>query len=175
MQLFKLDINKIDMEDSVKERLREFLKCQKIKATDFCIAIGVSSGFIAGMRESIQPDKLKSIAMNYPELNISWLMTGLGDMLNSQINVGDVKNIKGDISGNVATSGGQVINIPNFNGQKIIEPSGKMELCGDAQSEIEKLEIEKKALQQRIADLEKMLDMKDKLILMLENNFKNCE
>ena len=102
-------------------------------------------------------------------LNISldWLIAGKGEMLKSQINVGNIKNVKGNISGNVMSAGGNVISIPNFGGEKIIKENGEVELCSSAQSTIEKLEIEKKALQQRIADLEKMIDMKDKLILML--------
>ena len=68
------------MEDSVKERLKLFLRNYNIKAVDFCRSIGVSSGFISGMRESIQPDKLKSIAINYPCLDIGWLLTGIGEM-----------------------------------------------------------------------------------------------
>lgn len=71
------------MENSVKERLKLFLKKSNIKAIDFCRSIDVSSGFISGMRESIQPDKLKSIAINYPILDIGWLMTGEGSMLKS--------------------------------------------------------------------------------------------
>lgn len=74
------------METSVKERLRYFLKINNIKAVDFCRSIGVSLGFISGMRESIQPDKLKSIAIKYPNLNISWLMTGIGEMGNNMEN-----------------------------------------------------------------------------------------
>lgn len=68
------------MEDSVKERLKMYLKSNNVKAVDFCKSIGVSSGFISGMRESIQPDKLKSIAINYPLLDIGWLLTGIGEM-----------------------------------------------------------------------------------------------
>jgi hypothetical protein len=68
------------MEDTVKERLKLFLKESEIKGIDFCRTIKVSSGFISGMRESIQPDKLKSIAINYPSLNITWLLTGVGEM-----------------------------------------------------------------------------------------------
>ena len=68
------------MEDSVKERLKLFLRSYNIKAVVFCRSIGVSSGFISGMRESIQPDKLKSIAINYPCLDIGWLLTGIGEM-----------------------------------------------------------------------------------------------
>ena len=68
------------MEDSVKERLKLFLRNYNIKAVDFCRSIGVSSGFISGMRESIQPDKLKSFAINYPCLDIGWLLTVIGEM-----------------------------------------------------------------------------------------------
>lgn len=81
------------MEDSVKERLKSFLKESNIKAVEFCEAIGVSQGYIAGMRESIQPDKLKSIATKYPQLDIVWLLTGNGKMLKNstqlEIGVGD--------------------------------------------------------------------------------------
>lgn len=69
------------MENTVKERLKHYLKYSKIKGGDFCDSIGVSSGFISAMRESIQPDKLKSIAINYPDLSIEWLLIGIGDML----------------------------------------------------------------------------------------------
>lgn len=70
------------MEDSVKERLRKFLNEEKIPSSEFCNTIGVSQGYITSMRESLQPDKLKSIAINYPLLNIGWLMTGFGNMKN---------------------------------------------------------------------------------------------
>lgn len=72
------------MEDSVKERLKTFLKKENIKGVDFCMSIGVSNGFISGMRKSIQPDKLKSIAIKYPNLNINWLMTGEGEMIRNK-------------------------------------------------------------------------------------------
>ncbi|MCM1031613.1 MAG: hypothetical protein NC410_09285 [Oscillibacter sp.] len=157
------------MEDSVKERLRYFLKARKIKAIDFCVKIGVSSGFISGMRESIQPDKLKSIAINYPELDISWLMTGVGDMMKSNNqNIGNISN--SDISGSIMNASGNVVNIPNFGGEKIIKENGEIELHGSAQSAIEKLEVEKSVLQKRIADLENMINMKDEIISLLKEN-----
>jgi hypothetical protein len=33
------------------------------------------------MRKSIQPDKVESIALNFPDLNVGWLLTGEGLML----------------------------------------------------------------------------------------------
>lgn len=73
------------MEKSVKERLKFYLLKNNIKQTEFCRTINVSSGFISGMRESIQPDKLKSIAINYPELDIKWLLTGVTEKVQSHI------------------------------------------------------------------------------------------
>lgn len=73
------------MKISVKERLKLFLKKEGIKDVDFCRIIGVSTGFISGMRVSIQPDKLKSIAINFPGLDIGWLLTGEGSMLKNEI------------------------------------------------------------------------------------------
>lgn len=33
------------------------------------------------MRKSIQPEKLYTIAVNYPDLDIGWLVTGVGSMI----------------------------------------------------------------------------------------------
>ena len=74
---------------TVKERIRLFVKSQKISNTEFCQKIGVSNAFISSMRVSLQPDKIDSIALNYPQLNTTWLLTGEGPMLkenNSPIN-----------------------------------------------------------------------------------------
>jgi hypothetical protein len=78
-------LNNIYMENVVKHRLKAYLEKNEIKDSDFCRTICVSQGYISGMRKSIQPDKLKSIAINYPSLNIGWLLTGEGDMLNIHI------------------------------------------------------------------------------------------
>lgn len=66
---------------SVKERLLEYLKYKKISAREFSATIGVSSTYVSSMRVSIQPDKVNSIAKQYPDLNTGWLLTGEGVML----------------------------------------------------------------------------------------------
>ena len=82
---------------SVKERLEEYIKYKGIKNSDFCREINVSGAFISSMRVSIQPDKLKSIALKFTDLNTEWLLTGEGDMLKSAVNQNNVKgdNIQG--------------------------------------------------------------------------------
>lgn len=69
------------METTVKERITFYVKSLKISKSEFYRVIGVSETYIGSIRESIQPDKLKRIAVNYPELNIGWLITGEGEML----------------------------------------------------------------------------------------------
>lgn len=65
----------------VKDRLLKFIEYKGLTQSDFGKSIGVSAAFISSMRKSIQPDKIKSIALTYPELDIKWLMTGLGEMI----------------------------------------------------------------------------------------------
>ena len=69
------------METTVKERLMKYMYKKDIKSNYFCSKIGVSAAFISSMRKSIQPDKLHSIAVNFPDLSIEWLLTGEGNML----------------------------------------------------------------------------------------------
>ena len=66
---------------TVKERLIRFLKYKNISQKDFANKVGVSSGYVNAIRESIQPKTLNKIAMQFPDLNKGWLMTGDGEMI----------------------------------------------------------------------------------------------
>lgn len=67
---------------TVKERLKKYIEHKEISISSFCRAIGVSNAYVSSMNKSIQPDKIESIALSFPDLNTGWLMTGEGDMLN---------------------------------------------------------------------------------------------
>ena len=69
------------MESTVKQRLIEYLDFKNISKSEFGRRIGVSAAFVGSMRKSIQPDKIKSIAVEFPDLNTGWLLTGEGEML----------------------------------------------------------------------------------------------
>lgn len=69
------------MSETVKDRLAAYLAAKKVNKSEFGRRIGVSSSYISSMRKSIQPDKAASIAREFPDLNMSWLMTGDGPML----------------------------------------------------------------------------------------------
>ena len=81
LHYFRIILNKKGMENTVKERLIKYLYKKDIKSNYFCSKIGVSAAFISSMRKSIQQDKLHSIAVNFPDLSIEWLLTGEGNML----------------------------------------------------------------------------------------------
>lgn len=70
------------METNVKDRLMLFIKSQGVSVNKFEKMCGFSTGYVANMRKSLQPDKLMSIVQNFPLLNTGWLMTGEGQMLN---------------------------------------------------------------------------------------------
>lgn len=69
------------MESTVKQRLREFIKYIGISERAFLRHCGLSQSYISTMRVSIQPDKVSKIAIQYPDLNTGWLLTGEGKML----------------------------------------------------------------------------------------------
>lgn len=80
------------MESTVKERLAEYIKYKGISVNRFEKTNGLSTGYVRNMRVSIQPDKLSSIAHNYPDLNTGWLMTGEGEMLKKETKVSESVN-----------------------------------------------------------------------------------
>lgn len=71
------------MEDTVKQRLICFLKYKHLSQAKFESKIGLSNGYVNNIRKSLQPDKLQRIAQSFPELNITWLLTGEEQMLNT--------------------------------------------------------------------------------------------
>lgn len=69
---------------SVKERLKTFIKSQKLSVSAFEISILASNGYVNSIRVAIGNDKLKIILEHYPNLNPEWLLTGAGNMLREQ-------------------------------------------------------------------------------------------
>lgn len=69
---------------TVKERIKYIAKIKERSVRAFETKVGFSNGYINSIRKSIQPDKIECIASNYPDINIGWLLTGEGPMLNSE-------------------------------------------------------------------------------------------
>lgn len=72
------------MESSVKQRLIEYLRYSKIGQNKFEKKAGISNGYIANLKSSPSPEKIKQILDAAPDLNRDWLLYGEGEMLKEE-------------------------------------------------------------------------------------------
>ena len=86
------------------------------------------------MRKSIDPEKLQSIAKNYPDLNTGWLMTGEGEMLK---NIHQTAN--GDGNMQVAGNGNTVTHTDTALTKALDENAELRKLVSKAQEQIDRL------------------------------------
>lgn len=68
---------------SVQERLLEFLKYKHISKLAFASSIGRSPSYVTNIVNTIGPESRKVIEIAYPDLNMTWLLEGQGEMLNA--------------------------------------------------------------------------------------------
>lgn len=66
---------------SVKERIKEFIEYKKISQRSFEQESGLSNGYVNNISNSISHKKIEGISKAFPELNISWLLLGEGEMI----------------------------------------------------------------------------------------------
>lgn len=87
------------MEETVKDRLISFIEYLGLSKNRFEEICGLSKRYVSNISVSIQPDKIKKISLNFPELNTGWLLTGEGDMLKEggrkKIPLYDIESIGG--------------------------------------------------------------------------------
>lgn len=77
---------------TVKERIKEFIIYKGLSVRSFENKCGLSYGYIANIRVSIQPEKVMSIAEQFPDLNTGWLLTGEGKMLKDEQSKAEINN-----------------------------------------------------------------------------------
>lgn len=108
----------------VRERLIEYIKYKRMSRRGFAISIGASGAFVNNISKGIGNEYVDSIKTKYPDLNMTWLLTGEGDMLN------EVKSQQTDINIipllPVSAQGGSlndfVLSVKNEDCEKIISP-----------------------------------------------------
>lgn len=71
----------LNMESSIKERLKLFLAKKGLSQKKFEVACGLSNGYVNNIVKTISVDTLQKIIGTFPELNKDWLLTGQGSML----------------------------------------------------------------------------------------------
>lgn len=68
----------------IKERFDAFIKYKSLSRRKFQDAIGVSNSYIQNISKGISYEVLNRISIQYPELDTNWLLTGVGEMLQSE-------------------------------------------------------------------------------------------
>jgi|AGTN01.1.fsa_nt_gi hypothetical protein len=67
------------------DRLKLFIKSRGLGQTKFEELVGFSRGYISKVKTSIGADKLSNIVEVFPDLNLDWLITGKGEMIDPSI------------------------------------------------------------------------------------------
>lgn len=70
------------MENSLKSRLLEFIASRRISVRRFEMECGFPNSYVSNLKSNITSKRLDAIVARYPELNVTWLVTGQGAMLN---------------------------------------------------------------------------------------------
>ncbi|MEN1783997.1 MAG: hypothetical protein AAGF77_02565 [Bacteroidota bacterium] len=69
------------------DRIMQFIEHSGLSARKFDMSIGAGNGYTLRMKKnnaSVGSDVIETIIRTYPQLNLVWLMTGEGEMLNPQ-------------------------------------------------------------------------------------------
>ena len=70
------------MDSTVKQRLIHFIEYKGLSKNKFEELCGLSKRYVSNISVSIQPDKAKKISLMFPELNMGWVLSGEGKMIN---------------------------------------------------------------------------------------------
>lgn len=71
------------MENKLRERVRQYCQHMNIRVAQFEKRAGLSNGYFNQVSKKPSEAKLASIASAHPTLNIDWLCTGRGEMINA--------------------------------------------------------------------------------------------
>lgn len=66
----------------MKERILQLIEFLGITVQQFELNVGLSNGAVSKMGDNTRRSTLDRISLKYPNVNISWILTGEGDMLN---------------------------------------------------------------------------------------------
>lgn len=163
--------------DTVKDRLLFLIEKEGLNPNKFYIRSGLSNGYIDKVGDKINKSTREKIEKAFPHWNIYWILTGEGEMLNSNYNNGDQAfvgisgvNIGRDNTGRISFSR-QSDNREDANLLKEDSPIYKSK-----QLELDSLKSKNKMLQKEIEFkekeiefLKKSLEEKERLIQVLMN------
>lgn len=162
---------------TTKDRLITFLAFLNISQGKFEKGVGLSTGFVNNVGDSIRKSSLDKISSVYPELNTAWLLTGVGNMINENKNIIGKDNYgvqgSGDNKSSYTNVGNTVsVTMPESGTQKIIKPTGEIEIHRlDPNDNSNPDEVDR--LKQRIQDLERIISEKEAIIQSKDDTIKS--
>lgn len=65
----------------IKDRITTFINSLGLTNAEFERVCGLSNGFVKNTNDRIRKSSLNLIATQFPQLNMDWLVNGVGDML----------------------------------------------------------------------------------------------
>lgn len=69
----------------IQSRLKEFLAYKKLTYKDFELKSGLANATASRIGENTRRSTFNRVALAFPDLNINWLKTGEGEMLNPNV------------------------------------------------------------------------------------------
>lgn len=73
------------MKSTIVDRALEYAKSKKLNAAEFERFSGLSNGMLKSLSENTRRSTFDRISKAFPDLNIEWLKTGEGEMLNPNV------------------------------------------------------------------------------------------
>lgn len=83
-----------------KQNLKQYLDAKCISPAQFYRDSGLSNGFL-NQGENISSNNIEIIISIYSDLNLVWLITGSGEMLNNNADCDNNGKVKGQVNGKV--------------------------------------------------------------------------
>lgn len=126
------------MENILRDRVRQYCEYMNIRISQFEKKAGLSNGYFNQVSKRPSNAKLESIAEAHPLLNIDWLCTGRGEMINSGVS----QTSNGD---NTIQVSGNNVDMRNINQSKSNNDDARR--IKELEDRIEELLEDKKRLQ----------------------------
>ena len=93
------------IDTGIKDRLLQFIEHKRLSKHRFEMMCGFSSRYVSNIQKTISSRSIKVISATFPDLNIHWLQTGEGQMLNEVIPINVQNNTCGNNSQQTIVAG----------------------------------------------------------------------
>lgn len=110
----------------IKQRLLDFIDHKNLSVNRFCTMCGFSSAYVRNIQKTISQRYLKIISKAFPDLNIHWLETGEGQMLNEVIPINVQNNSVGNNSQQTIVAGSDNIVTISEKNRQLLDSIQKM-------------------------------------------------